>query len=498
MSDGLALHKDNEDGMQFEDDHPVPKDTDLHPANGAGDPDKDDLDKQKYHISMPSDSGPYVTFAEFSHHQDPAIPLHVVEKHYDRYLKGYWDHFYNQFADINSNKVWFKDRYAEELGEEYAKYEHRMAKMRHTRFWEIWRTREALGKTPHLPLSLLSHGLVPHSEAASHEYVAACLELRGKLHLLESKAALTRGEVYQKIADKVTVLGIHSLFPVLTSRMIYKFAVWHYDSEFQGKVAGEWGAEAEGKTRLTPVQSNGVKIHRVNPHSVENLTEILELLNEIQAKLSAHFKLEEDEAAPSTASLPKASQLQCLALYFYYVWNLNVFTGESGTSPQEFFNRFGDVMVLESHDLTANSPSLAPESDDSKQTLRALQNWVASACPEGPATNVREKARVKLLKNVAEVSAEVFMCEYCQKFFKTREYVQNHISLKHEDELERLVEKYNARQESDALAADKYGKVFTRIEARRLHYQPLTKGDDSGPSRRGRHEGARDNYRGKY
>jgi hypothetical protein len=280
--------------------------------------------------------------------------------------------------------------------------------------------------------------------------------------------------------------------------MIYKFVVRHYDPDFQAKVGPEWTAEPDGKNRMTPIESNRVKINKINVQSVENISEIQEVLPEIQRKLIEHFKLEEDEAAPSTVDLPKNVQLQCLVLYFHYVWNLNVLNGDHKTNSQEYFNRQGDVLVLDFSSPKPQGESQIPASDDSKQVVVALQNWVAAACPEGQATCVREKARAKLLKAVAEVSAEVFMCEYCQKFFKTREYVQNHISLKHEDELDRLMEKYNARQESDALAADKYGKVFTRIETRRLHYQPLTKGDESGPTRRGRHDSGRDNYRGKY
>lgn len=453
-------------------------------------------EKTKVRISTPSENGPFVTLEEFIHHQDPAISQDLVEQAHAKYVRNYWDSFYHQFADINNNKQWFRERFSEEGEMAKIALQAQLMVLRHTRFWELWKTRGAL-KNPstndvtNLALKTNGQGLVLQKDVLENEFVSACLELRGRSHLIESKIPLRASELREKLASQITLLDIHTLFPVLTSSTIYKLLVRHYSSEFEEKCSALYSDVSEKeRVKVHSVGDNFLKVSKVKLGDESSWKQTLEFALESYGKINAHLKVSDPESQELLNSFTANEQIICLANYFHYVLNMNLFKGVHCANFQQFFNESGDILIVEVGAKDAEELSFQTE------TITKLEVLLQHLSGDGGLMSVQERARAKVLKSYAKVSEGVFACEFCQKCFTTQEYVVNHLSLKHESNIELFINRYSAKHESEAVASDPFNKVFSRIESVRLHYQPLSRDSEfSGQSRRHRNESGREDRR---
>lgn len=410
----------------------------------------------------------------------------MILKFYQKYQKDFTNHFYGQFSDLNKNKLWFKNRYREENILENAQVRKSMCQIRHTRLLGLFNANLAVFEEKGLfeETELVLAGkdaLFPVEGVDKSSYLRFAAQLNARTSLFETKSSYTLAEFHKKINSKVEVLNLESLFPVLSAKMIYKFLI-QFDKTDSEKIVSELFSEnQDAKFRIKNVERSEFRIRRIKIKDIPEMNNMLLNMRELFNKSVSSYGLSSSTFLEQLENLIPETQILLLLVYFYHVWFLDISSGNFSNNHLEFSGRNGDFVWVDFSEMSTDTEIANVNSENGIVSLannEKLAKFMNTFFAESPLQTVKEKVTAKLLKSVSEVSTGIFMCDFCRKFFQTREYAVNHIVHRHEEQSLKYFDRYNAKFDVQGIMNDPFSGVFTRIEMMKIHYQPFSKTEE--------------------
>lgn len=323
-------------------------------------------------------------------------------------------------------------------------------------------------------------------DVVKNKYLKFCRNLNAKTTLLELKTSQTFEEVHKKISEKVKLLNLVSLFPLLQAKLIYKFLVMHSDEETP-LIHHVFSEKEDSKTKHKVLKSDLISKNYLKVESEEEFSYFYFSVLEFFKKLTEYFQIDCVSFADEIETFSKQIQLQIYVVYLYYVCFFDAFEGKLYKNHSELFQKKGQVILIQFSDSNFGLSNLKVGKDldipaelnlkfsKRQENLKNLDNLLTSS---KSTLSIKQQVDEKIKKAVIDVSSGVFMCKFCKKFFQSREFTVNHINHKHEEEYLKYSEKFRYKSEMEFLKSDEFLQVFSKIENMKIHYQPFSRNED--------------------